>query len=185
MITGFEEYTKSLSKEEQRIAPVVVNMLSSATGQQMAITAKKISKAVKKLGRKMKGPRIRKMIHELRVNQIVPNLIASSNGYYVSTDQKEKERYIKSLDERIAAIQAVRRSFTISEQPKQLSVTKRKKVGRPFSYPYNELMVGESIKVDRITMAAQANLWARRNNNGRKFSCKTKLDGSIELTRIK
>lgn len=185
MITGFEEYTKSLSKEEQRIAPVVVNMLSYATGHQMAITAKKISKAVKKLGHKMRGPRVRKMIHELRVNQVVPNLIASSNGYYVSTDQKEKERYIKSLDERIAAIEAVRRSFTIEKQPEKRSVTTRKKLGRPFSYPYPELLVGESIKVDRNTMAAQANLWARRNNNGRKYKCKTRLDGTIELTRIK
>jgi len=46
---------------------------------------------------------LRKLTHFLRCNSILP-LIATSKGYYVSYDNAEIDKQIKSLQERAAAI---------------------------------------------------------------------------------
>lgn len=178
MITGFEQYTKELSGDERKIAPLIIDLLKATNGPSTAVSAKKMSKVIaKKKGLKVKGPRIRKMIHEIRVKGVVPDVLASSQGYYASSDKEQRSKYIKSLNERIDAIKEVRRALVYRHGAV-------KEMGRPRIHKFHSLEVGESLTVTKH-MASQANLWARRHKNGRQFTCRIQKDGNFKLTRIK
>ena len=179
MITGFEQYTKELSGDERKIAPLIIDLLKATNGPSTAVSAKKMSKVIaKKKGLKVKGPRIRKMIHEIRVKGVVPDVLASSQGYYVSSDKEQRSKYIKSLNERIDAIKEVRRALVYRHG----AVKER---GRPRIHQFHSLEVGQSCPADNVGMGSQANLWARRHGNGRRFACRVQKDGTYKLTRIK
>lgn len=111
MITNFEEYTPPITEEEKRdIVPALVQVLQSLRDPM------KQPDICKRLQRDYgitvnSGAKFRKLVHYIRVKQLVCNLVASSAGYYVSYDQKEIRDYMRSLDERIEAIKAVRQSF--------------------------------------------------------------------------
>lgn len=45
------------------------------------------------------------------MKNLVPGLMASSRGYYITTDPREIERYVRSLEGREAAIREVRRKM--------------------------------------------------------------------------
>lgn len=109
MITGFEEQTKDLTEEEKKLLPGFISGLRTKIGFKNAITSKKIAKAYEATGVKIDGPRIRKIINYIRCRALLPGLIATSKGYYVTTDPKELADYIKSLEERIKSIEMVKR----------------------------------------------------------------------------
>ena len=111
MITLFENETHDLTDEEKNALPLMIKGLKSHRGKANAITSAKMIEGMEIRGHKMNGARVRKMINYIRCKRLITNLIGSSSGYYVATHQKEIEDYKKSLDERIAAIQAVRDSF--------------------------------------------------------------------------
>jgi len=48
-------------------------------------------------GYKTSAPRIRKILHILRVSGRVPGIISNSKGYYIATTQEEFVTYIQSL----------------------------------------------------------------------------------------
>ena len=110
MITNFDEITEELNEDEKRLVPILIKGLSNkeksnpVTGKQICarINAFKDTYGLK---RPFTEPRLRKICNFIRVKGILP-LIATSNGYYVSYDQKEIEAQIESLNERAAAIQA-------------------------------------------------------------------------------
>ena len=70
-----------------------------------------IIRSFKERGKVMTGPRIRKIVHYIRVQHLVRNLMASSKGYYIETDRSKILEYKESLRRREAAIKAVRDSF--------------------------------------------------------------------------
>ena len=107
MLNHFEDYTQELSKEEKRILPIVVNGLKKCTGKHKAFTNKSITKAIEnRYDIKVSDARLRKIIQYIRNNDLVPLLIASSKGYYVSNDKEEIRDYINSLNQRLNSIKS-------------------------------------------------------------------------------
>lgn len=119
MVTGFEKYTQELTPfERSRIYPgvvktwkkkpleVVVNMKDMIAG---------VNVVADKLGWKRRngkpyritGPRLRKIIHAMRVSGEVPNLIANSKGYFKTDDQDKIKDFIKSCRERANSFKEV------------------------------------------------------------------------------
>jgi len=105
MITTFEEQTHPLTEYEQQVLlPIMVNGLKKKIGVQNCITNPQMCKAMKNHGYEVNEPRIRKIVFHIRNNNLVPNLIASSKGYWIATDKKEIETWVLSLQSRIDAM---------------------------------------------------------------------------------
>ena len=100
MITGFENITYQLTEEEIELAKLVFKGLKFNSSKNNPKTSKHIVKWFKDNGYKMDGARLRKIVNYLRGKQILPNLIATSKGYYVSDDLEEIKKQVKSLTER-------------------------------------------------------------------------------------
>lgn len=102
MISGFEEITKDLTEEEKKAIPILVKGLRHRKGKANAITNKRMQEILEKsYGLKISGPRMRKLINNIRIYGMVPCLCATSHGYYVAQSKKEMADYLESLKERI------------------------------------------------------------------------------------
>lgn len=110
-ITGFTEQTCELSEKEIRLIPAFVKHLSSKIGQQNAISNKEIRQLAMNAGIKIPDSRVRKIINHIRRNGLVKYLCSNSDGYYVAQTDQELLDYIKSLEERISAIAAVKNAL--------------------------------------------------------------------------
>lgn len=109
MITGFVPQTHELTDVEvNNMLPGMVRRLKTKVGKNNAVTNKQIVAAFKSIGIKTGGPRIRKIINHIRIQGLVPNLIATSSGYYVAANKEELEDYIESLEQRIGSITSVK-----------------------------------------------------------------------------
>ena len=119
MVTGFEQETYELTPfERENILPRVVVSWRKKEEEQI-ITMKQMliasnQKAAElgwldKRGKpyKVTGPRMRKVIHAIRAHGIIPNLIASSRGYFKSSDEKKIKNFIKSCTERANSFREV------------------------------------------------------------------------------
>ena len=112
MITNFEKETHELNDYEHDVLlPLLVKGLRTKVGKQNAVTNKQICKALKEQGYKLNDARVRKLVQYIRVNHIVPLVIATSKGYYIATSKDEVEKYIRSLTERLNAIQETRNAI--------------------------------------------------------------------------
>jgi heptaprenylglyceryl phosphate synthase len=110
MINGFEEQTHGLTEFElKELIPILVKGFSKRVGKDKAITNGAIIKILRNTYglKNISEPRIRKAIHYIRDNRLVPKLIASSNGYWVATSQKEMQEWADSLRGRINAIKNI------------------------------------------------------------------------------
>ena len=111
MITGFEKYTDELNEyESSKILPLIISGMETKKGKDLAITNKMICKLLKlpPYNCKITEARVRKIVAHIRINGLVPNLIATSKGYYIAETEQEMDNYIESLDQRINAITVVR-----------------------------------------------------------------------------
>jgi len=116
MIRTFEEYTSEMSSDEKEfIMPALIKILAVSIGRKNAVTNMEIINSINYLLKddsiKTCGPRIRHMIHVLRVSHTIPFLVASSKGYHISNDTEEIETYIGSIDDRLRSIYALRRAL--------------------------------------------------------------------------
>jgi len=112
MLKLFEEITKELTDyEKQVVMPLITQGLELKIGKKMAVTNSHIVTKLREQGIKTSGPRIRKMIHHIRVNDIIPRLIATSSGYYISEDIEELDNYIQSLKQRLHSIREIKESL--------------------------------------------------------------------------
>lgn len=101
MIIGFEDLTYDLTEIEQQVLlPIIIRGLLKKNGKEHAVTNKSIVAGMEKRGYKITDIRVRKIINYIRVKNLIPGLLASSKGYYVSTDPQEVAKYIQSLRER-------------------------------------------------------------------------------------
>ena len=109
MINGFEEQTVELTNDEiKTIVPIFIRGLNSHIGKQNAITNKEIILLIEtKYQIKLKDSRVRKIIHYIRINRLVPKLCATSNGYYVAQSKKEHYEWIESIKQRLNSIQDI------------------------------------------------------------------------------
>lgn len=108
MITGFEDITYELTEIEQQVLlPIIIRGLLLKNGKENAVTNKSIVAGMEKLGYKVTDIRVRKIINYIRVKNLIPGLLASSKGYYISTDRDEVLKYIQSLRERNSQVERV------------------------------------------------------------------------------
>ena len=105
MITNFEEFTHELTDYELiNVVPWVETELSFRVGKGNAVTNNQLTKMCP---HKITTPRIRKIIHALRVSGKIPLLIANSKGYFRSENPNEVEDWIRSAFERASSINEV------------------------------------------------------------------------------
>lgn len=137
-IITFEEQTHELTEKELELLPYVVNILSETKGKHktikneilsiMACGQHRIEKGLDK-PLKLYPARLRKIIHYIRVSNLIPVLCASSNGYYIGVTEDEIENFIQSLQERENSTKEIRTSlqnqyvqFKINKLPKQTEI---------------------------------------------------------------
>lgn len=112
MINGFEEETKPLTEEEEKLVPLFVKGLSGKIGKANAITNAQIKSTLEAKGIKVGDPaRIRKIINHIRIRGLVKNVIASAGGYWVENDPEEIAKYKASLLQRATAILAIWKTY--------------------------------------------------------------------------
>jgi hypothetical protein len=108
MLTGFtEEWLTSdeYNALERQAFPLLIRGLKVRIGKENAITNDNIRAALlNKYGIFIGAARMRKMINLIRNKMIIPGLVASSKGYYVTDSAEEVQRWIDSLDGRICAM---------------------------------------------------------------------------------
>lgn len=108
MINYFAEQTAPLTEDEENLIPGFISSLKNHVGRESAITSHQIIKKFNEIGIKITGARIRKIIHHIRVNDLVSCVMGTSKGYYISNDLQEFKDYIESLKQRSNAIDRVR-----------------------------------------------------------------------------
>ena len=113
MIQGFQEQTEPLTEyEETTLLPQLIRGLRTKIGKDRSVTNKAIIEGMNKnLGLKITDARVRKLINHIRTNDLVPCLIATSNGYYIAESEQELKDYEESLLGREEAIRNVRLSI--------------------------------------------------------------------------
>jgi len=108
MVTNFESLTYELDDYEiKELLPVIVTGLLTKVGKAKQITSTEIIKNLKAKKYKIDGPRLRKIVNYIRVNNLIYNLVSTSKGYYIATTEAECREYLRSLKERIGSITSV------------------------------------------------------------------------------
>ena len=112
MLKGFETETAPLSEYEEKVLlPVMVRGLYNKYGRANAVKNGYICDRLKALGYDISEARVRKLINHIRINGLVPRLMASSAGYYITSDRQELADYIETLRGRENSIRAVREAM--------------------------------------------------------------------------
>lgn len=107
MIKGFDNETAPLNEYEERtLLPIIANWLKQ-TNKLRPIINKKATMYLNNKGYKINEARFRKIVNAIRMRDIVSNVVATSKGYYVSSDAEEVAAYIQSLRDRAGAINAM------------------------------------------------------------------------------
>lgn len=110
---NFEHYTEKLSEKEKTVyVPWFVRGLSPKVGKENAVTNPKMIEGINRVyGVKLSEPQVRKIIAYIRENDLLPGLVATQKGYYVSNDPEEIKEYIESLKAREAGFRAAIQSM--------------------------------------------------------------------------
>jgi len=108
LLPGFEDITHELTDDEKALLPRFVKGFRNKLGPDNAVTNKQVIAGFKASGTKISDARVRKIINYIRTHDLVPGLVATSKGYYVTRDPMTIKKYIHSLDCRIREIQRVR-----------------------------------------------------------------------------
>ena len=124
MVTGFEQQTRELNKDErEKILPIIVKALKRKHFDEVFTTKDMVDgvnsyclrnnvrshKKPKVI--KIDGPRIRKIVHHIRVQGLVPNLIATSKGYCTTNDRSKIVQYANSCRQRSNSFNEVYRAM--------------------------------------------------------------------------
>ena len=113
MIQGFEELTEPISEREAaEFLPPILEGLKTKVGRQKAVTNKAIVAGLRQnRGIRISEARVRTIINHIRCNDLVPCLVATSEGYYIAETEQELLDYETSLEGRERAINEVRESI--------------------------------------------------------------------------
>lgn len=110
MITNFEDYTATLTTyERDMLVPLLAAYLKTRVGAKYAVRNKEMCRMFTEKGYQgLTEARVRKCINYIRINGLVPHLIANSHGYFCATSIEQVQTYMESLDQRAKAIWAMR-----------------------------------------------------------------------------
>jgi hypothetical protein len=106
MIENFEEITKELNQEELKLVPVLIEKFSNHSYANPIKAPDIVNEMNNNIGCSnalMTGPRLRKLCNHIRSNGLLP-LIATSKGYFISTDKDVIKSQIRSLRQRANSI---------------------------------------------------------------------------------
>lgn len=118
MINGFELETAPLSEyERENLLPAITKILVGHVGSRAAITNKRIVLLLSP-SYKVTDSRVRKVINHIRNNDLIPCLLATSDGYFVAEDEAEVSAYEESLLGREMAIKEVRAAIARQKEMK-------------------------------------------------------------------
>lgn len=109
MLNGFEKHTKDLNDyEKNTLLPIMCRCFEKHIGKENAVTNSVICEKMNSKGyEKLSEARVRKIINYIRTKNLVPRLMASGNGYYITNNPSELKDYIESLIGRKEAIEGV------------------------------------------------------------------------------
>lgn len=127
MIKGFSNETSPLNDYELRVLlPVILAGLKDKQGKRNAVTNGYIIGRLKQQGYRIDAARLRKVINHIRTNDLIPGLIATSEGYFLAEDEQELMDYEDSLRGREEAIKTVR--LAIARQRRMLYTEAQQRV---------------------------------------------------------
>lgn len=109
----FERYTEKLSQKEKEVyVPWFITGLGTKVGKEKKITGPQMIEGINNRYKiKLGETQVRKIIAYIRENDLLPGLIASQNGYWISKDKQEIQDYIESLEAREAGFRSARLSM--------------------------------------------------------------------------
>lgn len=110
MLPGFDDITQELTEHEKIVLlPIFLRGFAKKYGKANAVTNKQIIQSIKaKKNITISDARVRKIINYIRTHNKIPGLIATSNGYYVTHNVQEIQKYVKSLQGRENEIRKVK-----------------------------------------------------------------------------
>lgn len=118
MIKGFSEQTEPLNEYEQdTLLPIIIRGLRARIGKESAVINRYIVSQLKPTYN-VSEARVRKIINHIRTADLIPGLIATSDGYFIAETEQELRDYEESLLGRELAIRQVRES--IARQRREL-----------------------------------------------------------------
>lgn len=127
MIKGFSNETSPLNDYELRVLlPVILAGLKDKQGKRNAVTNGYIIGRLKQQGYRIEAARLRKVINHIRTKDLIPGLIATSEGYFLAENEQELMDYEDSLRGREEAIKAVR--LAIARQRRMLYTEAQQRV---------------------------------------------------------
>lgn len=117
MLEGFTQETAPLNcYESETVLPELVKLLRTKYGKYNAVTNGYIIASLKSTittsrNKKIGEARVRKLINHIRTNDLIPGLMATSEGYFIASSAAELAEYEESLKSREDAIRAARLSI--------------------------------------------------------------------------
>lgn len=113
MITGFEDYTHTMTPYEMDVVlPAILRGMKTKIGKDNTVTCRAIVDGLDfNGGIKTSQPRVRHILHWLRVTKTLKNCCANSKGYWIAVNKGERDHYKKGLKERIENITNLYNSF--------------------------------------------------------------------------
>ena len=125
MLKNFEKITVELTPLELEYVEFLGQWFMANQGKKNTVKNGDIANLINRMFSKhITEPRVRKVVQFLRTNGL-PNIIATSNGYFYSEDTKEIEAWIISLKQREAAIRDIR-----EKAERQVEILRFKKYAR-------------------------------------------------------
>lgn len=108
MIEGFEKETADLTEyEESVLLPLMIKGFRNHIGADRAITNREICNKLRAKGYDISEVRVRKIVNHIRTHNLVPRLMATGKGYYITNEPSELIGYISSLKGRREALNEV------------------------------------------------------------------------------
>ena len=103
---------KTLPTDYKLIYKPLCSALKKCKGREQALNNTQLQNIIaSKTGWYFYQSEIRAIIHYIRINKNVKNLIASQKGYYVAKNKKELASYIESLKRRAGKIINIAMSY--------------------------------------------------------------------------
>jgi hypothetical protein len=125
MLKNFEKITIELTSQELEYVEFLGQWFMTNQGKKNTLKNSDIASLINRMfGKNIKEPRVRKVVQFLRTNGL-PNLIATSNGYFYSDDVAEIEAWVISLKQRESAIREIR-----EKAERQVEILRLKKYAR-------------------------------------------------------
>jgi hypothetical protein len=106
-------FSKKITNEEKLVViPMIIKRLRHAKRKKQSMTNDHLRNSLLKNNMvKVHYRSFQKLIHYIRVNGLIKNLIAGSHGYYISNSAVEVINYLRVIKSRIKELHDVRKAI--------------------------------------------------------------------------